>query len=71
METVTQYLNATAGVYYDGQVIQYKVIDFDNLSSIKENVAKEWEDIRTIDVLLNNAGIMALPQRETLSLIHI
>ena len=40
-------------------------IDFDNLSSIKENVAKEWEDIRTIDVLLNNAGIMALPQRET------
>jgi NAD(P)-dependent dehydrogenase (short-subunit alcohol dehydrogenase family) len=46
------------------QTVSFKVLDFDNLTSVQEAVANDWEDVNTIDVLLNNAGLMALPQRE-------
>mmetsp|Transcript_15382 Transcript_15382/g.23397 ORF Transcript_15382/g.23397 Transcript_15382/m.23397 type:complete len:447 (-) Transcript_15382:76-1416(-) len=41
--------------------INYKVFDLDDFESIRK---VDWTDVSKIDVLLNNAGIMALPQRE-------
>lgn len=43
--------------------VTYKVVDFDWLSIIRE-VPQTWADIDKVDVLLNNAGIMALPKCE-------
>lgn len=43
--------------------ISYKLLDLDDLQSIRESV-ESWNDISKIDVLLNNAGIMALPERQ-------
>lgn len=64
VDTVTKFLTESRGVYYDDQVITSKAIDFDSLTAIQERVAEDWSDVEQIDVLLNNAGIMALPQRE-------
>lgn len=41
--------------------ISYRILNLDDLQSIKDTVAT-WNDL-TIDVLLNNAGVMALPKR--------
>lgn len=43
--------------------ISYKVVDLDILDMVRD-VPKTWEDISTIDVLLNNAGVMAIPERQ-------
>jgi NAD(P)-dependent dehydrogenase (short-subunit alcohol dehydrogenase family) len=42
--------------------VSYRILDLDNLSSVKD--AANWVDLPKIDVLLNNAGVMAIPQRE-------
>jgi NAD(P)-dependent dehydrogenase (short-subunit alcohol dehydrogenase family) len=44
--------------------LSYKVIDLDDLQNIQSAIATEWTDVSQIDCLINNAGIMALPQRE-------
>jgi len=43
--------------------ISYRLLDLDDLTQVKDAVAT-WTDLDQIDVLLNNAGIMALPNRE-------
>ena len=43
--------------------ISYKVIDFDDLQQVKA-VPTSWKDVEKIDVLLNNAGVMAIPDRQ-------
>ena len=68
------------------QRIDYKIVDFDDLQSVKESFATDtrrmveeeetndvskqkkmrqeyWDDVPRIDVLINNAGVMALPER--------
>ena len=45
----------------DNNKISYQVLDLDDLSQVR--TAASWS-IPKIDVLLNNAGIMALPERE-------
>jgi NAD(P)-dependent dehydrogenase (short-subunit alcohol dehydrogenase family) len=47
----------------DNTAVSYQVVDLDDLSSVQEAV--DWNtNLDKIDVLLNNAGCMALPQRE-------
>lgn len=41
--------------------ITYKVLELDDFESIRQ---VDWSDVPKIDVLLNNAGVMALPERE-------
>lgn len=43
--------------------ISFKLLDLDNLKDVR-NVPETWNDVERIDVLLNNAGIMALPKME-------
>eukprot|EP00977_Amphora_coffeiformis_P000781 scaffold162_cov176-Amphora_coffeaeformis.AAC.41 len=44
--------------------LSYKILDLDSIQGIREAVAS-WEDnLPTINCLVNNAGIMALPNRE-------
>jgi NAD(P)-dependent dehydrogenase (short-subunit alcohol dehydrogenase family) len=43
-------------------VVSYRLLDMDNLAQVKECV--DWKDLPKIDVLLNNAGIMAVSNRE-------
>lgn len=43
--------------------ISYKLLDLDDLRDVR-NVPETWKDVERIDVLLNNAGIMALPKME-------
>jgi NAD(P)-dependent dehydrogenase (short-subunit alcohol dehydrogenase family) len=57
---VFNYLK-TEGITYEDQSLTYKLLDLDTLASVKE--AAGW-DLPKIDVLLNNAGIMAPPKRE-------
>jgi NAD(P)-dependent dehydrogenase (short-subunit alcohol dehydrogenase family) len=45
------------------QQIDHKILDLDDLKGIQDSV-KGWTDIERVDVLLNNAGIMSLPQRQ-------
>lgn len=61
VEAVSTYLQ-DRNVSYENQKISYKLLDLDNLASVKE--AANWDDVTQIDVLLNNAGVMALPERE-------
>ena len=42
--------------------VSYKVLDLDNLSMIK--VSETWKDVPKIDVLMNNAGVMNVPDRQ-------
>jgi NAD(P)-dependent dehydrogenase (short-subunit alcohol dehydrogenase family) len=44
--------------------ISYKILDLDNLQGIQNAVSKNWKDVDKIDVLLNNAGVMAVSNRE-------
>lgn len=66
---------AGAATQYPNQKISFQVLDLDDLSTIRnsfasttpansENEDSSWNDVGTIDVLINNAGIMALPKRE-------
>jgi NAD(P)-dependent dehydrogenase (short-subunit alcohol dehydrogenase family) len=68
VDVVKSYLSSTdMNVSYVNQIITYKVIDLDDLKSIKHNVLTQWDDSSTqggIDVLMNNAGIFALPERQ-------
>lgn len=43
--------------------ISYKLLDLDDLDNVRK-VPDTWNDVERIDVLLNNAGIMALPRME-------
>jgi NAD(P)-dependent dehydrogenase (short-subunit alcohol dehydrogenase family) len=44
-------------------VVSYRLLDVDNLAQVKQDCAS-WKDLPKIDVLMNNAGIMAVPNRE-------
>jgi NAD(P)-dependent dehydrogenase (short-subunit alcohol dehydrogenase family) len=57
--TINAHLEAIR-VSYGEQTVSYKVVDFDNLDAVK---AVDWSDVDKIDVLVNNAGVMALPDR--------
>lgn len=57
-------IETLASLKYNNQVITYKILDFDNLNDTKHQLIENWADVSEIDVLLNNAGIMALPERE-------
>jgi NAD(P)-dependent dehydrogenase (short-subunit alcohol dehydrogenase family) len=46
----------------DPPIVSYRLLDMDNLAQVKECV--DWKDLPKIDVLLNNAGIMAVSNRE-------
>lgn len=43
--------------------VSFKLLDLDNLQDVRK-VPETWNDVERIDVLLNNAGIMALPKME-------
>lgn len=57
--TVNAYLEEQGAVYKD-QSVSFKTVDFSNLKEVK-NV--DWSDVDRIDVLVNNAGVMAIPDR--------
>jgi NAD(P)-dependent dehydrogenase (short-subunit alcohol dehydrogenase family) len=42
--------------------VSYRLLDMDDLSKVKE--AANWKDLPKIDVLMNNAGIMAVPTQQ-------
>ena len=44
--------------------LSYKILDLDSIQGIREAVASWGDDLPTINCLVNNAGIMALPNRE-------
>lgn len=46
----------------DKSKVSFKVVDLNNLASVKE--AANWDDLEQIDVLMNNAGVMGLPELE-------
>eukprot|EP00555_Chaetoceros_dichaeta_P005604 CAMPEP_0198256926 /NCGR_PEP_ID=MMETSP1447-20131203/6719_1 /TAXON_ID=420782 /ORGANISM="Chaetoceros dichaeta, Strain CCMP1751" /LENGTH=405 /DNA_ID=CAMNT_0043943685 /DNA_START=123 /DNA_END=1340 /DNA_ORIENTATION=- len=65
-----------SGAYTD-QTISYKLLNLDDLTDMSKQLSgssngddsssspsSDWNDIPQIDVLLNNAGVMALPTRE-------
>jgi NAD(P)-dependent dehydrogenase (short-subunit alcohol dehydrogenase family) len=60
VQKVLSYVSRNDLEVNGGQKIVHKVLDLDNLNSVREAV-QSWSDIETIDVLLNNAGVMALP----------
>jgi len=64
VEDVRSYIreNKLSGEYED-QTISYKLLNLDDLQDVKEQTSN-WNDIPQIDVLLNNAGVMAPPKRE-------
>jgi NAD(P)-dependent dehydrogenase (short-subunit alcohol dehydrogenase family) len=71
VQTVQSHLQSM-GLEYPNQCIRYKLLDLDDLSSVRR-FAVDWENSsdnndtlvpQKIDVLLNNAGIMALPTRQ-------
>jgi NAD(P)-dependent dehydrogenase (short-subunit alcohol dehydrogenase family) len=43
--------------------VSFKLLNLDDLRDVR-NVPETWKDVYKIDVLLNNAGIMALPKLE-------
>jgi NAD(P)-dependent dehydrogenase (short-subunit alcohol dehydrogenase family) len=43
-------------------VVSYRLLDMDDLSKVKE--AANWKDLPKIDILMNNAGIMAVPTQQ-------
>jgi NAD(P)-dependent dehydrogenase (short-subunit alcohol dehydrogenase family) len=43
-------------------VVSYRLLDMDNLAQVNECVG--WKDLPKIDVLMNNAGVMAVSNRE-------
>jgi len=48
------------------QRLDYKVLNMDDLQSMNQSFTdNKWDDVPIVDVLLNNAGVMAIPQRET------
>jgi len=58
--------NKLSGEYPD-QTIAYKLLNLDDLKDMEEQisgVSSNWNDVRRVDVLLNNAGIMAVPDRQ-------
>lgn len=61
VEAVYSYFREKQIFAYENQKIFYKLLDLDNLATVKQ---ANWDDVTKIDVLLNNAGVMALPNRE-------
>ena len=43
--------------------VSFKVLDFDDLQTVKA-VPTTWRDVEKVDVVLNNAGVMAIPNRQ-------
>ena len=64
LQAVQDYMRAN-DVEYPSQQITYKLLDLDDLDSIR-TATDLWSDIGTVDVVLNNAGIMAVPELELL-----
>jgi NAD(P)-dependent dehydrogenase (short-subunit alcohol dehydrogenase family) len=42
--------------------VSYRLLDMDDLSKVKE--VANWKDLPKIDVLMNNAGVMAIPTQQ-------
>jgi len=78
VEDIRLYVRDTklSGEYTD-QTISYKLLNLDDLKDISKQISgssddddssaspsSNWNDIPQIDVLLNNAGVMALPTRQ-------
>ncbi|GAX09990.1 hypothetical protein FisN_11Lh017 [Fistulifera solaris] len=57
---VQQYLRDNG---IDNPMVSYKVLNLDDLSAVKK-VPESWNDVKKIDVLMNNAGVMAIPDRQ-------
>jgi hypothetical protein len=60
VQQVFSYLALNGLEVSENQRIAYEVLDLDNLSSVRDAVDR-WSEISKIDVLMNNAGIMAIP----------
>jgi len=60
LSKVKSYLK---GKGVENNEVRYKIVDLDNLTAMKA-IPSEWKDVERIDVLLNNAGVMAIPERE-------
>lgn len=57
---VQQYLQDNG---INNPMISYKILNLDDLAAVKQ-VPELWKDVKTIDVLMNNAGVMAIPDRQ-------
>ena len=57
---VQQYLRDNG---IDNPMVSYKILNLDDLSAVKK-VPELWSDVKKIDVLMNNAGVMAIPDRQ-------
>jgi NAD(P)-dependent dehydrogenase (short-subunit alcohol dehydrogenase family) len=62
VDQVRQYLVDSGIPAEQQQDVSFQLVDLDNLDSVRQ--AANWNIGTKIDVLLNNAGIMALPERE-------
>jgi NAD(P)-dependent dehydrogenase (short-subunit alcohol dehydrogenase family) len=60
LEKVRDYLSQR-GV--NNPNVSFKVLDLDNLQMVKA-IPDTWKDVDRIDVLMNNAGVMAIPDRQ-------
>jgi len=61
VDQVTRYLKEKGVTLLPDQLLSYQVLELDRLESVKKAAA--W-DLPPIDVLMNNAGVMALPERK-------
>lgn len=68
VDQVLSYIkNNDPSVEYRNQKISYKLLNLDDLQNMKERIlgsSNDWNEVQCIDVLLNNAGVMALPDRQ-------
>jgi NAD(P)-dependent dehydrogenase (short-subunit alcohol dehydrogenase family) len=46
-------------------IVKTAIIDFANPDSVRQFTDQQLGDTRPLDTLINNAGIMVLPKRET------
>jgi NAD(P)-dependent dehydrogenase (short-subunit alcohol dehydrogenase family) len=63
MKAATDALRATAG---KGALIEQVVLDLGSLAAVRSSAAEIARRFPQVDVLINNAGVMFLPYRETL-----
>jgi NAD(P)-dependent dehydrogenase (short-subunit alcohol dehydrogenase family) len=58
IDDIKKFLSETVNVEYttEEQTLSYKILDFSDLSAIKSSLQNDWNDVTSIDVLLNNAG---------------
>jgi NAD(P)-dependent dehydrogenase (short-subunit alcohol dehydrogenase family) len=63
LEHVVQQHQQEEGVPHLIPIVSYRLLDMDNLAQVKQECAA-WKDLPKIDVLMNNAGVMAMSNRE-------